>query len=72
MPRYSVNISLFCFSREINDEDTNTNTNTNEVSEHDQNLLDALQRVHLDDGVLSAICVKNFPQQVHLFVSFVT
>ncbi|CAM4761420.1 unnamed protein product [Rotaria magnacalcarata] len=50
-------------SQQENNDEANNNNNTNEVSEPDQNLIDALQRAHLDDGELSAICIKNFPQQ---------
>lgn len=53
--------------RENNDEDNNTN----DASVDDENLVDSLQRTHLDDGELSTICKKNFPQQVNLFYEII-
>jgi hypothetical protein len=43
---------------------------TNEISENDENLIDSIQRVNIDDGELSTICKKNFPQQVDLNIYF--
>jgi hypothetical protein len=51
---------LLLFNRENVDE----NIHTNEISENNENLIDSFQRVNIDDGELSTICVKNFPQQV--------
>jgi hypothetical protein len=39
---------------------------TNEITENNENLIDSIQRVNIDDGELSTICTKNFPQQVDL------
>ncbi|CAF4437690.1 unnamed protein product, partial [Rotaria sp. Silwood2] len=44
-------------------ENIDEDNNTNEVSEQDVDLIDSLQRMHIDDGELSTICAKNFPQQ---------
>jgi hypothetical protein len=45
--------------------------NKNEIPENDDNLIDSLQRANLEDGELSAICVKNFPQQVKFVFAFI-
>lgn len=50
-------------------ENVDNDINANEISENEDNLIDSLQRVNMEDGELSTICVKNFPQQVNHFFS---
>ncbi len=60
-------IEILCFFYRDN---VHVDIHTNKTSENDENLIDSIQRVNIDDGELSTICKKNFPQQVDLNISF--
>jgi hypothetical protein len=62
---YLFKLIFLLFNRENVDE----NIHKNEISENNENLIDSFQRVNIDDGELSTICVKNFPQQVDFLFS---
>lgn len=49
-------------NQQENTDEDNLNKKT-EKSQQDDNSIDSFRRINIDDGELSAICVKNFPQQ---------
>jgi hypothetical protein len=69
---YEKKRSIFidCDSLFFYRDNVHVDIHTNEISENDENLIDSIQRVNIDDGELSTICKKNFPQQVDLNISF--
>jgi F-box protein 9 len=60
-----LNFSFVCCRDNVN-----VDIHGNDNSENNEELIDSIQRVNLDDGELSTICKKNFPQQVdfNLFI----